>query len=361
NEVGKTPLHMAVWKGHCDVVRLLISRGADVNAKDEEGETPLHDATMYGEAGADVVRLLANHGADVNAEDSLGGMPLDYAMFDERMDVIEALLDCGAKADRTRRFDGTTVLHATVSIGMLNVVMEFINRGADVNVRDRDGQSPVHEAAWADDGAMAELLLDHGAKINVKDRNGDTPAHVAAVNGYADLLDLLMSRGANAEAKNDQGLTPLDIARSGASLEMIVLSEPSASPYSVIVTNPRAIRGLARRYGMGFDWAWTPGAPEVERAAAVLKAALEDEKTDRHGGLPCVDRLLADFDRYSKEYGGFTRGQSRYVVCMMHLRGMHDTPPANGFTSIIDGGCSVVCVVIDLTKETVAGVYPNSL
>jgi Tol biopolymer transport system component len=100
---GSTPLHNAVFEetiNECvDVVEFLISKGADVNAKDKDGRTPLHIAAFVAaiKGDVDVVKFLVSKGADVNAKDKDGRTPLDWAKDVEETDVIKYLESVGAK------------------------------------------------------------------------------------------------------------------------------------------------------------------------------------------------------------------------------------------------------------------------
>jgi ankyrin repeat protein len=86
---GETPLHFAALKGHKDAAALLLSYGANVNAKDNYGETPLHAAAAAG--FKNVAELLLANKADVNARDSDGDTPLHAAAAGGYQDVMELL------------------------------------------------------------------------------------------------------------------------------------------------------------------------------------------------------------------------------------------------------------------------------
>ena len=110
NKWGSTPLHAAAREGHTEAVRLLLEAGADVNAENEDGETPLHWAAWEGHT--DVVRLLLAAGADVNAKDKDVRTPLHLAAKKERPDVVRLLLEAGADANGTSRWKLTPLDYA---------------------------------------------------------------------------------------------------------------------------------------------------------------------------------------------------------------------------------------------------------
>jgi len=94
---GSTPLHCAVWKGHEDVVALLVDAGADVNAHNENdhwGTTPLHAAAHANQSV--IAQLLIDHGADINARDREGRTPLSHTTFHKAKAVAKVLEKCGA-------------------------------------------------------------------------------------------------------------------------------------------------------------------------------------------------------------------------------------------------------------------------
>jgi ankyrin repeat protein len=136
--------------GCVDVCELLLERGADVNAKDNGGWTPLHAAAASSEGlNKDVCKLLLDHGADINMKTNGGETPLHRASYEGHLDMCVFLLD----------------------------------HGADVNVKDciidgRDGKTPLHMASENGHRDVCALLLDRGADLNAKDDDGNTPSDI---------------------------------------------------------------------------------------------------------------------------------------------------------------------------------------
>jgi hypothetical protein len=204
--------------GYADVARLLLEHGADVNARDDLGDTPLHEAAH---GHVDVVRLLLEHGADVNARDKNGQTPLHEAAS---WGVVRLLPDHGADVN-TRDKNGRIR-------GLADVVRLLLERGADVNARDEDGRTPLHWAAFAGYADVARLLLEHGADVNARNKSGETPLHVAAAAKVfesfaadAEFARLLLERGADPSIRDEDGRTPLDVAREEGHKEVVRVIE----------------------------------------------------------------------------------------------------------------------------------------
>jgi ankyrin repeat protein len=95
---GSTPLHCATWKGQLEVVSVLLSAGADVNAHNNNGHwgtTPLHAAAHANQTA--IAKLLIEHGAEVNAKDLSGKTPLFHTTFHKAKAAAKLLEECGAR------------------------------------------------------------------------------------------------------------------------------------------------------------------------------------------------------------------------------------------------------------------------
>jgi ankyrin repeat protein len=195
-EGGTTPLHKAVHHGHKDVAELLLAKGADVNARDVSGVTPLHIS-----ATKDIAELLLAKGADVHARDTGSNTPLDYSAT---KDIAELLLATGADV-HAREKDRIYPLHRAALWGNKDVVELLLAHGADVNAR-ANGQTPLHVAAASGRKDVAELLLATGADVNARDNDGATPLHMSATK---DLAELLLAKGADINAREKDEKTPL--------------------------------------------------------------------------------------------------------------------------------------------------------
>jgi len=150
---------VAAFGGDIDLVRLLISQGADVDAKEERGWTPLHSAAMLGHK--EVAELLIDKGADVRAVDMSGNTPL----------------------------------HETTAVGHTAIVEWLITKRADVNATANLG-TPLHSAAFNRQVNTVEILLAKGADTNVKDSRGRTPLVFANNEGHTEIVELLRKHGA---------------------------------------------------------------------------------------------------------------------------------------------------------------------
>jgi len=223
DKYGETPLHEVASGGcalagrgyvdaaHAAIAKLLIERGADVNARNSDRETPLHLASSACRAA--IAKLLVDNGADANARDENGETPLHKAVRADCISVVKLLLEKGADVN-ARGEDGWTPLHGAASWGHAEVAKLLLEHGANVHAKYGDSDlTPLHIAAAKGRVEVARLLLEHGADVNARDVHDATPLHFAAAGGHAEVARLLLEHGADPSIRNKDGRTPLDIAR----------------------------------------------------------------------------------------------------------------------------------------------------
>jgi uncharacterized protein len=175
------------------IARLLLRKGANIEARDQDGNTPLISAAGNGETA--VVKLLLENGADAEATDSAG-----------RTALISAACDCPI-VDMPETVDSVRLL---------------LEKAAHLEAKDRKGGTALMAAAAWGRVSILKILLDHGANVEARDDSGNTALLISARGSAyptAEAVEVLLSRGADVEAKNDDGETALILAASSGAFE----------------------------------------------------------------------------------------------------------------------------------------------
>jgi len=199
-----TPLSWAAMKGHKNITELLIKNGADINAKNRDGNTPLHLAVYYNKEN--VAKFLIPKGADVNAKADGILTPMYYAIANGNEKLVKLLLEHGGNM-------GIEIFDAVVQ-GEIDKVKSVLAENPElVNFKDSSWNwTPLFWAACTGDKYVAELLIAQGANVDIRGKWSYTPLHRAVGRGHKEVAELLISKGAKVNAKNDKGRTPLDIS-----------------------------------------------------------------------------------------------------------------------------------------------------
>ncbi|KAK4206585.1 hypothetical protein QBC37DRAFT_356693 [Rhypophila decipiens] len=182
---GRTPLHWASEQDHSTVVQQLLEAGAEVDAKDNDGRTPLHWASAKGHGT--VVQQLLEAGAEVDAKKNDGWTPLHWASLEGHSTVVQQLLEASAEVD-AKNSDGWTPLHCASEQDHSTVVQQLLEAGAEVDAKDNDGRTPLHCASEQDDSTVVQQLLEAGAEVDAKDNDGETPLHWASEKGHDNVV-----------------------------------------------------------------------------------------------------------------------------------------------------------------------------
>lgn len=162
NRLQQTPLLMASFGGHANIVLFLIEKGAKINQPDSFGATPLHMAVLGGQA--EIVELLISKGADVNVKSRNGKIPLQMAFEKDAPEIVEIFIKQGLAINSNINQYGRTLLHEAAIMGKIKIASFLIDKGAVIEAKDNAGKSPLDFALICDHPNMAELLISKGAK-----------------------------------------------------------------------------------------------------------------------------------------------------------------------------------------------------
>jgi ankyrin repeat protein len=261
----------AAEKVTVEIAELLIKNGADINAKDEKGDTPLSSAKAaknkalveflekYNASGTssvqpaeqvkqpaagqtenkedrfplrsavakgdvEKVKELIAKGYNINTQDDANWTPLHNSAQAGRKEIAELLMASGADVNAKNKDGWTALMFATVG-GYTEIVKSLLEKGADVNAKNNDGWTAlmfVMEKGYIE---IVKSLLEKGADVNAKNKDGWTALTFATVKGHSEIAKLLLDKGADVNAKNERGDTPLSIAKAANNQTLIELLE----------------------------------------------------------------------------------------------------------------------------------------
>jgi ankyrin repeat protein len=250
-----TPLGIAIYAGDVDTVRLLLERGADPNAE-FSGIAPLKPlaAALFfqstGNTAVEMMNLLLEAGADPLAgEGEQNGFAMaavleNEVIFRKLLEVVDVpaltpadqcmllsslvrrpswlkeVLDLGCDVNAQ---DGKKMTALHRAFGNFDSVKLLLAAGADPNVKDYAGFTPLHNAAEDGHAECMPLFLEKGADLEARTDNDATPLGIAAMAGDVEATKLLLEAGANPNVQNKFGVTPLFVAAGSGSLEVVEL------------------------------------------------------------------------------------------------------------------------------------------
>jgi len=210
SEYGQTILHRtADMRNGAEIVEFLLDAGADVEAKDVEGETPLYRAVARKRAG--LVKLLISKGADVNAVDNDGQTMLYRAVVDNSVEIAKLLLTAKANVILSNDDKENSLLNTAVTYNYTEMVRLLLQNGADANTKNEYGETPLYQAVKEDNVELVKLLIEK-ADLEEKNEDGETALHRAVDLKNDELVELLLAAGAEVNSVDKQGKTVLMFA-----------------------------------------------------------------------------------------------------------------------------------------------------
>ena len=263
-------LHEMIWQGNYDRFGKLLLEDVELYLQDELGQMPLHLAAERGNVKMVQDLLMEAKKDDVikdvlNARCVRGHAPLHRAAWGGSLQVVLELLRYGADVNipDTR---GDTALHLATAKGFDHAVMQLVDFGCDCTAKNKQGVTPLHFAAWTGQEEVAEWLLSKDANLAALDKHGWAPMHYAVANGQLDMIKLLHRRGASVNGtiseSGSTGWTPLHFAAMNGQHHVI-----------------RFLQELGARQSMD-KYGWTPS--QLARCKGYSKVMNLLSKTSEH-------------------------------------------------------------------------------
>ena len=249
----RTPLHHVQWLfGGPDMehaVALLLDNGADMEARDQYNQTPLLTQCDLKDKNESVICALLNRGANPNATDIRGMTPLHTVVFGDYPTLLNLLLAHGALPS-VNNLNGLSPLHYAADYQSPSVDA-LLGHCIDVDLKSKDGKTALTFACLREDPGIVKILLEKGANALDADNEGQTPLHAACLAFNEDLaLHLLESRSVNAVDVFWDDMTPLMLAAMGGKLRILeaILARDDANANQVNQEQDTAL-SIAALYG----------------------------------------------------------------------------------------------------------------
>ena len=204
NCLGITPLHCAVHQGQEEMVELLLEHKANINATCKKGNSALHMAASKGHRK--IIRILLYQRINSRTVNHQGETALQLAVGTKHDEgTVPLLIKSRFDMDVQNPLTGNTALHLAVELKRSRIILFLLEKGASMNILNRDGLTPLQLACKLDNCGAASFLLERGAKVENRSSRGDTALHVCATEGNWVALDLLVAAGADPNAWDSEG------------------------------------------------------------------------------------------------------------------------------------------------------------
>ena len=216
-KTGASPLYDAARMGTYEMVKNLVTFGADPNVGTKAGLTPLHQAAARG--NLDMVKELVQAGADVNAFAENGRTPVFYAAARGKATVVKYLLEEKKAEINLADKDGLTPLHCAAASGNASLVKFLVTRKANYAATAKDGTTVLMSGAKYPD--IVKYLADKIPSVNGVDKDGNSVMHLCAETADEETIRKLLYYSAAEDLPNRKGETPILLAARAGNLDMV--------------------------------------------------------------------------------------------------------------------------------------------
>uniref|UniRef100_A0A674E1G7 Ankyrin repeat domain 6b n=1 Tax=Salmo trutta TaxID=8032 RepID=A0A674E1G7_SALTR len=287
---GRSPLHLASYKGHIEVVRILLKADCDLDIQDDGEQTALHRAAVVG--NNDVISALIQEGCALDRQDKDGNTALHEVSWHGFSQSVKLLVKAGANV-HSKNKAGNTALHLACQNGHAQSSKVLLLGGARPDSKNHVGDACLHVAARYNHVPVLRILLGAFCSVAEKNQAGDTPLHVAAALNHKKTVRLLLEAGTESSIRNNAGQTALDQARDHNNPDIALLL--TKAPQVQSFTRGRIVR--KRRDKL-----------KAERRA---QSVPRDEMLPRKVQLPSLsDPLRRNENKHGKKRRGQLRGSS---------------------------------------------------
>lgn len=300
-------IHDAASQGEITKVETILAENPElVNTQDKRSYTPLHIAAYLGHK--DVVELLIANGGNVSIEDKDGRSPLHCAVCHEHKPATEVLIDNKADVNAKDK-NSHTALHFAASRGQHEIAELLIAKEADLNASNKDGQTPLHLATYNGHEKVVKALIDNGADVNRKSKSGWTPLRMAVQKGHIAITNLLQKHGAKVSYES----TPTVVGQLGDTTSLSFEGTKTFTAQNIrdgLVTNPDFL--LASHFAAPFS--------------KYLEAVQEHVRTGyQHNGFPQV-QVTTRFDKNAEKIVVKIQEGARYKCGPVKVLGAKTLP-----------------------------------
>lgn len=221
---GMTPLHISCKNNNEKIIDLLLKNGANVNSKTKYGYTPLHMSCENDKKNIKIIEMLLKNGANPNIQNEFSVLPIDFCIKYTyprlEKDIVDLLLNYGANIQLE------TILHYKPHYGkrtekedetLFEIIEKIYNNTntLHINVQCKYGMTALNTACDHNSYKIVNFLIEKGANVNIPNNNGNSPLHTICKKRIDkieyNIIELLLQKGADVNAQNNDGQTPLHL------------------------------------------------------------------------------------------------------------------------------------------------------